>query len=66
MDRLDSMRVFARIVEQKSFSAAASDLGLPASTVTDAVKQLEARLGVKLLQRTMRHVSPTLDGEAYY
>jgi DNA-binding transcriptional LysR family regulator len=66
MDRLDSMRVFARIVEQKSFSAAARDLGLPASTVTDAVKQLEARLGVKLLQRTTRHVSPTLDGEAYY
>ena len=66
MDRLDSMRVFARIVEQKSFSAAARDLGLPASTVTDAVKQLEARLGVRLLQRTTRHVSPTLDGEAYY
>jgi DNA-binding transcriptional LysR family regulator len=34
--------------------------------VTDAVKQLEARLGVRLLQRTTRHVSPTLDGEAYY
>jgi DNA-binding transcriptional LysR family regulator len=66
MDRLDSMRVFARIVEQKSFSAAARDLGLPASTVTDAVQQLERRLGVRLLQRTTRHVSPTLDGEAYY
>jgi DNA-binding transcriptional LysR family regulator len=34
--------------------------------VTDAVKQLEARLGVRLLQRTTRHVSPTLDGQAYY
>lgn len=66
MDRLDSMRVFTRIVEQKSFSAAARDFGLPASTVTDAVKQLEARLGVRLLQRTTRHVSPTVDGEAYY
>jgi DNA-binding transcriptional LysR family regulator len=66
MDRIDSMRVFARIVEQKSFTAAARDLGLPASTVTDAVKQLERRLGVRLLQRTTRHVSPTLDGEAYY
>ncbi len=66
MDRLDSMRVFARIVEQKSFSAAARDFGLPASTVTDAVKQLEARLGVRLLQRTTRHVSPTVDGETYY
>jgi DNA-binding transcriptional LysR family regulator len=66
MDRIDSMRVFARIVEQKSFTAAARDLGLPASTVTDAVKQLERRLGVRLLQRTTRHVSPTLDGDAYY
>jgi DNA-binding transcriptional LysR family regulator len=45
---------------------AAQDLGLPRSTVTDVVKQLEARLGVRLLQRTTRHVSPTLDGEAYY
>jgi hypothetical protein len=34
--------------------------------VTDAVKGLEARLGVRLLQRTTRQVSPTLDGEAYY
>lgn len=66
MDRIDAMRVFTRIVEQKSFSAAAQDLGLPASTVTDAIKQLERRLGVRLLQRTTRHVSTTLDGEAYY
>jgi len=66
MDRFDAMRVFARIVERRSFSLAAQDLGLPRSSVTDAVKQLEARLGVRLLQRTTRHVSPTLDGEAYY
>jgi DNA-binding transcriptional LysR family regulator len=66
MDRFDAMRVFTRIVERRSFTAAAEDLGLPRSTVTDAVKQLEARLGVKLLQRTTRHVSPTLDGEAYH
>lgn len=66
MDRFDAMRVFTRIVERKSFSKAAEDLGLPRSSVTDAVKGLEARLGVRLLQRTTRHVSPTLDGEAYY
>lgn len=66
MDRFDAMGVFARIVERRSFTLAAQDLGLPRSTVTDAVKQLEARLGVRLLQRTTRHVSPTLDGEAYY
>jgi DNA-binding transcriptional LysR family regulator len=66
MDRFDAMRVFARVVERRSFTLAADDLALPRSTVTDAVKQLEARLGVRLLQRTTRHVSPTLDGEAYY
>ncbi|HEY0181834.1 MAG TPA: LysR family transcriptional regulator [Rhodopila sp.] len=66
MDRLDAMRVFARVVERRSFTLAAEDTGMPRSTVTDAVKQLEARLGVRLLQRTTRHVSATLDGEAYY
>jgi DNA-binding transcriptional LysR family regulator len=66
MDRFDAMRVFTRVLERRSFTLAAEDLGLPRSTVTDAVKQLEARLGVRLLQRTTRHVSPTLDGEAYH
>lgn len=66
MDRFDAMRVFSRVVERRSFTQAAEDLGLPRSTVTDAVKQLEARLGVRLLQRTTRHVSPTLDGAAYH
>ncbi|RKG63671.1 LysR family transcriptional regulator [Corallococcus sp. CA054B] len=66
MDRFDAMKAFTRIVERRSFTQAAKDLGLPRSSVTDAVKQLEERLGVRLLQRTTRHVSPTLDGEAYY
>ncbi|OCI91359.1 transcriptional regulator [Rhizobium sp. AC27/96] len=66
MDRFDAMRVFCRVVERRSFTLAAEDTGLPRSTVTDAIKQLEARLGVRVLQRTTRHVSPTLDGEAYY
>src|SRR5712672_3438105 len=66
MDRFDAMRVFTRIVERRSFTQAADDLGLPRSSVTDAVKGLEARLGVRLLRRTTRQVSPTLDGEAYY
>ena len=60
------MRVFARVAERRSFSLAAEDLGLPRSTVTDAVKQLERRLGVRLLDRTTRVVRPTLDGEAYH
>jgi len=66
MDRLDAMRIFSRVAERKSFTLASEDLGLPRSTVTDAVKQIETRLGVRLLQRTTRHVSSTLDGEAYY
>ncbi|ELI8096935.1 LysR family transcriptional regulator [Yersinia enterocolitica] len=66
MDRIDAMRVFIRVVEQRSFTQTAQDLNLPRSSVTDAIKQLERRLNVRLLQRTTRHVSPTLDGEAYY
>ena len=66
MDRFDAMRVFARIVERRSFTRAADDLTLPRATVTDAIKALEARLGVRLLQRTTRTVTPTLEGEAFY
>ncbi|MEI7037038.1 LysR family transcriptional regulator [Fulvimonas yonginensis] len=66
MDRLEVMRLFTRIVERRSFTLAAQDLGLLRSTATQAIKQLEARLGVRLLQRTTRQVRPTLDGEAYY
>jgi DNA-binding transcriptional LysR family regulator len=66
MDRLDVMRLFTRIVERRSFTLAAQDLELLRSTATQAIKQLEKRLGVRLLQRTTRHVRATLDGEAYY
>ncbi len=66
MERFEAMRVFTRVVERRSFTLAAEDLGLPRSTVTDAVKALEARLGVRLLERTTRQVRPTLDGEAHY
>ncbi len=66
MDRFETMRVFVRVMERQSFTRAAEDLALPRATVTQAVKQLEARLGARLLQRTTRQVHPTLDGEAYY
>jgi DNA-binding transcriptional LysR family regulator len=66
MDKVDAMRLFARIVERRSFTMAAQDLELPRSTVTEVVKRLETRLGVRLLERTTRQVRPTLDGEAYY
>ncbi|MFK2930126.1 LysR family transcriptional regulator [Dyella agri] len=66
MDRLDTMRLYVRIVELGSFTAAANDLDLPRATVTHAVKQLEARLGAQLLQRTTRCQRVTRDGQAYY
>ena len=66
MDRLDVMRLFTRIVERQSFTLAAQDLELPRSTATQAIKELEKRLGARLLQRTTRHVRSTLDGEAFY
>ncbi len=60
------MRLFTRIVERSSFTQAAHDTGVPRSTVTQVINQLEQRLHVRLLQRTTRTVKPTLDGEAYY
>jgi DNA-binding transcriptional LysR family regulator len=66
MDRFQEMTVFVRVVERRSFTRAAEDLQLPRATVTNAVKRLEQRLGTRLLERTTRVVSPTLDGEAYY
>jgi DNA-binding transcriptional LysR family regulator len=66
MDRLEVMRLFTRIVERQSFTQAAQDMELPRSTATQAIKELEKRLGVRLLQRTTRNVRSTLDGEAFY
>jgi DNA-binding transcriptional LysR family regulator len=66
MDRLHAMRVFARIVELRSFTAAADDMNLPRATPTHTIKRLEAELGVQLLQRTTRRVNVTRDGETYY
>ncbi|WP_407156250.1 LysR family transcriptional regulator [Bradyrhizobium sp. STM 3557] len=66
MDRFDAMRLFVRLVERRSFTAAAADLGIPRSTASEVLKALEARLGTRLIERTTRHVTPTLDGEDYY
>lgn len=60
------MRLFVRLVERQSFTAAAADLGIPRSTASEVLRGLEARLGARLLERTTRHVTPTLDGEDYY
>src|SRR5690606_33951177 len=66
MDRFDAMQAFARVVETGSFTKAAQTLHMSKTTVTQLVQQLEARLRVRLLNRTTRKVNVTPDGAAYY
>lgn len=66
MDRFNALQVFVRVVEAGSFTRAAAILQLSKTTVTQLVQQLEARLGVVLLQRTTRRVRVTPEGQAYY
>ena len=66
MDRLDTLRLFTRIVELGSFTRAAGALDVPRATATHAIKEMEASLGARLLERTTRQVRPTADGQAFY
>lgn len=66
MDRFDAMQAFARVVETGSFTKAAETLHMSRTSVTQSVQQLEARLRVRLLNRTTRKVGVTVDGAAYY
>jgi DNA-binding transcriptional LysR family regulator len=66
MDQIQSMRVFARVVETGSFTKASESLSLPKGSVTKLVQRLEERLKVKLLNRTTRRVTVTPEGAAYY
>jgi DNA-binding transcriptional LysR family regulator len=63
---LDDMAVFASVVREGTFTAAARALGRPKSTISKRIGELEARLGVRLLQRTTRLVRPTEEGALYY
>jgi len=63
---LNEIVVFAKVVETRSFTAAAQQLGLPKSTVSRKVSQLEERLAARLIQRTTRKLSLTEIGQAYY
>lgn len=65
MDDLSNMKMFARVAEQGSFSAAARTLGLTPSAVSRQVSQLENELGARLFQRTTRKQSLTEAGEIY-
>src|SRR5690606_18114920 len=66
LDRIDLFRIFVRVVECSNFTRAADMLGMPRSSVSAAVQELEGRVGARLLHRTTRVVSPTQDGAAFY
>jgi DNA-binding transcriptional LysR family regulator len=63
---LNEMAIFVHVVEAGSFTGAAKNLGLPKSTVSRKITQLEERLGIRLIQRTTRSLRLTDTGTAYY
>lgn len=63
---LNLVTAFVRVVEQQSFTSAAKALGLPKSSVSRRVTELEEELGVQLLHRTTRKLALTEAGRAYY
>ncbi len=63
MHLTESLRIFVRVAELASFSAAADQLGLPRTTVSAAVREAESQLGTRLLHRTTRRVMLTQDGQ---
>ncbi|MRT30487.1 LysR family transcriptional regulator [Herbaspirillum sp. CAH-3] len=66
MDQLMAIRGFVRVVEAGSFTRAADSLDMPNATLSKQVQELEAHLGVRLLQRTTRRVTVTPEGRDYY
>ena len=66
MDKFESMRAFINVVEVGSFAGAARKMRLSRSSVNKLVIQLENHLGVQLLYRTTRQVTPTDTGRAFY
>jgi DNA-binding transcriptional LysR family regulator len=66
LDDLVAMAVFARVVEARTFTAAAQKLGLSKSVISERVSQLEEKLGVRLLHRTTRRLSLTAEGQRLY
>jgi len=66
MNELSNLRMFVRVVEEGSFSAAARFLGVTPSSVSRQVSQLEGELGARLFHRTTRKQSLTEAGESYF
>jgi DNA-binding transcriptional LysR family regulator len=65
-DDVQAMVIFARVVQSRSFTRAASELGTSTSAVSKRIARLEERAGARLLARTTRHVAPTEAGLALY
>ena len=65
MDRLQAMKVFARVVDEGGFAAAARAMDMSPPVVTRMVAELEQHLNTRLLQRTTRKVALTAAGQAY-
>jgi DNA-binding transcriptional LysR family regulator len=66
MLNLNDFFYFAKVVERGGFTAAGRALGIPKSTLSYRIQQLEAELGVRLLNRTSRHFGPTQAGDEFY
>lgn len=65
-NRVGEMAVFSRVVEAGSFSEAARLTGMTPSSVSKMIARIEARLGVRLVERSTRHLSLTTEGQFYY
>src|SRR3954453_19976298 len=61
--RLDDLQAFVAVARERSFTKAAAKLGISQSALSHTMRELETRLGVRLLTRTTRSVSPTEAGE---
>jgi DNA-binding transcriptional LysR family regulator len=66
MDHLQTLRIFCTVVEMQSFTHAAQTLGVSKTVVSRAITGLETRLGVRLFQRTTRHMALTEAAEEFY
>ena len=66
MTDLNELQIFVQLAQTRSFTAAARLLDLPKSSVSRSLARLEARLGVRLVERTTRHVNLTEEGRIYF
>lgn len=66
MSRIDTLQTFVSVVRTRNFTAAADALNVTPSAISKQISSLEERLGVRLLNRTTRSVSPTEAGQMFY